>query len=107
MRIGQYSYTSAKPPEPTSSQTPPSRFELWRSRLSRERLRELRTPAKRAGLFVAGVLVAFSAILLYQVLFPGPHQLTTSDVKTSIAQAFASVTPAPAFSESVYEAVQP
>ena len=47
------------------------------------------------------------AVLLYQVLVPAPHQLTTREVNDSVAQALASVTPQPAFSERVYRVIQP
>jgi len=46
-------------------------------------------------------------VLLYGILAPGTPPLTAKDVKDSIASALASVTPPPAFSESVYQAVQP
>src|SRR5689334_18093935 len=58
----------------------------------------LLTYAARAGLFVAGVVATFVAILLYHVAVPDKPPLTQDDVKTSIASAFASVTPAPAYS---------
>ncbi|CAN5863088.1 hypothetical protein BH10CHL1_BH10CHL1_15940 [soil metagenome] len=80
----------------------PSQLELWQSRLQR-----LRTQAWRAAPFVSGVIAAFVAILLYNVFLPGPHQLTTSEVNDSVAQALASVTPAPALSASVYQAILP
>lgn len=62
---------------------------------------------RRAMPFAAGILAAFIAITLYVVLFPGPHQLTPSDVKQDIASALASVTPPPARSQLVYAAIQP
>ena len=80
----------------------PSRLERWQGRL-----RPLRARAGRALLFVAGVAAAFLALLLYQMLFPGPHQLTTRDVNTTIAEAFASATPQPAYSEQVYQVIHP
>ena len=73
----------------------------------RARLPRLRAGAVRAGLFVAGVAATFAALLLYQVLFPPPPPLTKHDVSESIAQAMASATPAPAFSEQVYQVIQP
>jgi len=79
-----------------------SRSELWRRRLQR-----LRQQARRAAPFVSGVLAAFVALLLYNVLVPGPHQLTTREVNDSVAKALASATPPPAFSERVYEAIRP
>jgi S1-C subfamily serine protease len=61
----------------------------------------------RAGLFGAGVVAAFLALVLYQALFPPPPPLTQHDVTNSIAAAMASATPAPAFSEGVYQVIQP
>jgi S1-C subfamily serine protease len=87
---------------PPADEAEPTRWEQWRARLA-----PYRTRAARGALFAAGVAAAFVAILLYQVLVPPPRPLTTNDVNTSIAQALASVTPPPAFSEQVYQVVQP
>lgn len=57
--------------------------------------------------FVTGGLVALVAVFLYGVMAPGPPPLTQRDVDDTVAHALASVTPAPAFSELVYQAVQP
>jgi S1-C subfamily serine protease len=84
-----------------------SRSELWRHRLWRPRLQHLRARLRRAVPFASGVLAALVALLLYNVLFPGPHQLTTPDVKNTVAQILASATPPPAFSERVYQVIQP
>jgi S1-C subfamily serine protease len=56
---------------------------------------------------VFGGLIALVAVSLYGVLTPGPAPLTQGDVDETVANALASVTPAPAFSELVYQAVQP
>jgi S1-C subfamily serine protease len=45
--------------------------------------------------------------VLYGVVAPGPRPLTQQDVTHSVSQALASETPAPAFSQRVYAAVQP
>lgn len=58
-------------------------------------------------MFVAGIFAALIALLLYRILIPGPHQVTTQEVKDSIAQVMASATPAPAFSAQVYQVIQP
>jgi S1-C subfamily serine protease len=58
-------------------------------------------------LFASGVVAALMALLIYQALTPAPKQLTARDVSESIARAFASTTPLPAFSEQVYRVVQP
>lgn len=71
------------------------------------RLRHLWVRGQRVVLFVSGVAAALVALLIYQALTPAPHQLTTREVKESIAQAFASTTPLPAFSERVYRVIQP
>jgi S1-C subfamily serine protease len=47
------------------------------------------------------------AVLLFGALAPRPDPLTRADVEEDIAQALASVTPAPARSEVVFQAVRP
>ena len=84
------------------SEESPTQKEKWRARLQR-----LRTRARSAMLFVAGVLAALVALLLYSLLVPAPHQLTPSEVSDTVAQALASATPAPAFSSRVYQVIQP
>ena len=79
-----------------------SRSELWRGRL-----RKFLSGVRKTAPFVAGVVVAFVALLLYNILFPGPHQLTTTDVSTAVAQEMASATPPPAYSARVYQEIQP
>jgi len=82
--------------------SPPSRSELWRARL-----RHIQAGLRRAVPFVAGVAAAFTALLLYNLLFPGPHPLTAREVNDTVAQALASATPPPAFSVGAYQAIQP
>src|SRR3972149_3110460 len=79
-----------------------SRSELWRHRLQR-----LRARVRKTVPFVSGVLAALVALLLYTMLVPGPHLLTTREVNDSVAQALASATPPPAFSARVYRVIQP
>jgi S1-C subfamily serine protease len=57
--------------------------------------------------FAAGVLAALTAILLYGVLFPAPRPLSVQDVNNAVNQVLASATPPPAFSERVYQIIQP
>ena len=66
----------------------------------------LRAGTRRWGLFVAGVAAAFLAIALYGVVAP-PDLLTADEVQTSIKDALASMTPAPARSQVVYDAIRP
>jgi len=79
-----------------------SRSERWGVRLKR-----LGAGIRRTVPFVAGVVAAFVALLAYNILFPGPHALTTGDVKDTVNQVLASATPPPAFSVGVYQAIQP
>ena len=82
--------------------TPPSRSERWRARL-----RALLAGLRRLVPFAAGVAAAFAALLLYNAIFPGPHQITPREVSDTVAQVMASATPPPAFSEGAYQAIQP
>jgi S1-C subfamily serine protease len=54
-----------------------------------------------------GIAAAFLAILLYNVLFPGPRQLTPRELNDLMAQAMASATPQPAYSSRVFQVIQP
>jgi S1-C subfamily serine protease len=67
----------------------------------------LGTRFRRVAPFASGALVTLVAVFLYSVLVPGPPRLTQRDVDKTVAEALASVTPAPAFSEQVYQAVRP
>jgi len=82
--------------------TLPSRSEIWRIRLQR-----LRSGLRRLVPFVAGVAAAFAALMLYNAIFPGPHQITAREVNDSVAQALASATPARAYSVGAYQAIRP
>ena len=79
-----------------------SNSERWRDRLVR-----FRTRVKSAIPFVSGILAALVAVLLYNVLFPGPQQMTGREVNDLVAQVMASATPRPAFSSGVYRVIQP
>ncbi len=79
-----------------------SRSEGWQGRL-----RRLRTRVLKAAPFTAGFMAALLALLLYNLIIPQPHQLTTTDVKETIAQVLASATPPPAYSVAVYQIIQP
>ncbi len=79
-----------------------TRSELWRGRL-----RRLRSGARKAFPFVAGVLAAFIGLFLYNLAFPGPKPLSTQDVSDTVNKVLASATPMPAYSELVYQVIQP
>jgi S1-C subfamily serine protease len=67
----------------------------------------VRTRGGGALLFALGVLAALMALLLYNLLVPGPQPLTPQQVNDTVAQVLASATPPPAFSARVYQAIQP
>jgi S1-C subfamily serine protease len=71
------------------------------------RLYDLRTHARSVALFAAGILAALLGLLLYATLTPDPVQLTPVDLDASIADALASVTPAPALAARVYDVIRP
>ncbi len=73
----------------------------------RERLQHARSGAKKAVPFVAGIVAALLGLMLYNLFFPPAPQLTSGDVNTIVAHALASATPPPAFSEQVYQQIQP
>jgi S1-C subfamily serine protease len=79
-----------------------SKSGLWRQRWQR-----LGKNLRSVGLFFLGIAAAFAGLLLYNLLLPGPHQLTTNEVSTAVDQALASATPPPPFSEGVYQIIQP
>lgn len=83
--------------EPITSQSA-----LWQ-----RRLQQLRQYIWRAAPFVAGMLAAFAALLLYNVFVPPPPPLTMSEVNESVTQALADATPMPAYSSLVYQVIQP
>ena len=57
--------------------------------------------------FASGVLAVLVALLVYNILVPGPQQLTLREVNDTVAQALASATPLPAYSSLVYRVIQP
>src|SRR5215208_5748451 len=70
------------------------------------RLGRLRARVKGMLPFVSGVLAALLALLIYNVISPA-IQVTQKDVNDAVASALASATPRPAFSEQVYQIIQP
>jgi S1-C subfamily serine protease len=58
-------------------------------------------------LFIAGVVAALSALLLYSFFFPGPRPLTAQDINNAVDEVLAAATPAPATSALVYQAIHP
>ena len=83
--------------EPSDPQPGP-----WRLRWQR-----LRRRLRRAAPFISGVLATLVALLLYNALVPGKPPLTAHEVNSMVAQAMASATPPPAYSERVYQIIRP
>ena len=84
------------------NEPPASGSERWKDRLVR-----FRTRIKSVIPFISGILAALLAVLLYSLLFPGPHQMTAREVNDTVAMAMASATPRPAFSSQVFQVIQP
>jgi S1-C subfamily serine protease len=73
----------------------------------RRRLASWAARGRQVLLFAAGVLAALAAMLLYRMVVPGLHVLSSQEVDQLITENLASATPAPAFSETVYRIIQP
>jgi S1-C subfamily serine protease len=63
--------------------------------------------ARRGLPFVAGMLAALAALVLYTALVPETEPLTLDQVNDQVVEAMASATPAPAYSSLVYQAILP
>jgi S1-C subfamily serine protease len=87
--------------DPSASSSDPKSGQ-WRDRLVR-----FSTHMKSAIPFASGILAALLAVLLYNLLFPGPQQMTGREVNDIVVQAMASATPRPAFSTRVFQSIQP
>ncbi|HJW21865.1 MAG TPA: trypsin-like peptidase domain-containing protein [Candidatus Limnocylindrales bacterium] len=88
-------------PEPAPALDPASA-----AGLSRRGRAAARGAVRRAFPFVGGIAVTLIALLAYGLVVPS-HPLTRGDVADEIASALASVTPPPAWSELVYQAIAP
>lgn len=58
------------------------------------------------GPFASGTVAALLAIWLYGMLLPGPQPLTQRDVRDTVDEVLASITPGPARSQLVYAVAQ-
>jgi S1-C subfamily serine protease len=63
--------------------------------------------ARRLAPFAIGAVVVLTVVALVTLFTPKTPTLTQQQVDEAIASALASVTPPPAFSQVVYQAVQP
>ncbi len=57
--------------------------------------------------FGVGMLAALAALLIYTALTPKTPLLTARDVRDTVDEKMAEATPAPAYSSSVYQIIQP
>ena len=73
----------------------------------RDRLARLRQRVRALFPFLSGALAMLLALFLYNFLVPGAKPLTQKEVNAAISSAMASATPRPAFSEQVYQIIQP
>lgn len=67
----------------------------------------LRERVRRMFPFLSGMLAALLALFLYNFFFPGSKPLTQNEVNAAISSAMASATPRPAYSQQVYQIIQP
>jgi S1-C subfamily serine protease len=95
--------TDAMDPPPRSEPRPPAGGRARAAGAGRR----IRAGSRRATPFVAGIIAAFLAILVYGLLNPPAQPLTTRDVREAVASALASQTPGPPQGELVYDAVRP
>jgi S1-C subfamily serine protease len=84
------------------NEAPITKSELWKRRWEK-----VRVWFRRIVPFVISTIVALILLLLYNFFVVQPHQLTTAQVSDVVAQAMASATPPPPYSEQVYQAIQP
>ena len=73
----------------------------------RGRIGRVRERLRRMFPFFSGMLAALLALFLYNTIFPGSKPLTQDEVNAAISSAMASATPRPAYSQQVYQIIQP
>ncbi len=94
-----------------------ARLEDWRLRLSdwlssqwaalRLLLRRLGKYLRRLLPYAVTILVTLLVLGIYSSLTPKAQPITQNEVNNTISQVLASATPPPAFSETVYQIIQP
>jgi len=75
--------------------------------IRQNRWQRFRTGVRAVAPFAGGVLAALAALILYNILFPAPRPLTQNQVNDTVAHVLASATPPPAYSEQVFQIIQP
>jgi S1-C subfamily serine protease len=73
----------------------------------RKWLETIRNAVRRTAPFASGILAALAALLIFRMLFPGPHIVTQQELNNTVAETMASATPPPAFSALAYQAIRP
>ena len=58
-------------------------------------------------LIIAGIIIAFGALLLYNTTQPSPQRLTQRDINKAVEKALETTKPKPSFSSQVYETIRP
>lgn len=71
------------------------------------RVGRVRERVRRMFPFFSGMLAALLAIFLYNIIFPASKPLTQTEVNAAISSAMASATPRPAYSQQVFQIIQP
>ena len=101
MRQNKYFSSGRNQPE-QEDKPPPSRPALLRQRLSRfyNRFRTI-------FLILAGIIIAFGGMLLYNATQPPPQRLTQGDINKAVERALETVPPKPAISSQVYQTIRP
>jgi S1-C subfamily serine protease len=73
----------------------------------RERITRLREKLRPAKPVVGGAIGALLAVALYNVIFPAPRPLSSTDVNALVAQAMASATPPPPRGVLINQLIRP
>ena len=73
----------------------------------KNRLKRILAGLRSAIPFVGGIFAAIAALAIYNLIAPGPQPLTAQDVQDTVNHTLASATPAPAYSQTVYQIIRP
>ena len=74
---------------------------------TKNRLKQILVRLRSVIPFIGGMLAALAALVLYNLIAPGPQPLSAKDVQDTVDHTLASATPAPAYSQRVYQIIQP
>jgi S1-C subfamily serine protease len=82
-------------------------MEINESPPTKNRFKQILARLRSVFPFIGGMLAALGALILYNLIAPGPQPLTAKDVQDTVDHTLASATPAPAYSQRVYQIIQP